>query len=173
MIRLTLILCVVLYAGLVIYSQVATQDVESAPSTPAPAPAIVPTEPSTSAVSTGTDGLVTLTTAEGEVIVIDAVITPSGLDENRTVQVNPDTSGAAVTPSPSALPDAGPLLRVTGNSVNLRASPSTDANVLAALVRDTQAVLLEEAANGWLRIRIVGSGLEGYMSGDFLAAVAD
>ena len=63
------------------------------------------------------------------------------------------------------------IVRVTGSSVNLRAGPSTSTSVLARLTRDTRAEVLDEAADGWFRIRDLASGTEGFMSGDFLAAV--
>lgn len=58
---------------------------------------------------------------------------------------------------------------VTGTRVNLRAGPSTDNAVVDQLVQGTEAEVLGEAADGWLHIRAVASGIEGYMSGDFLS----
>jgi hypothetical protein len=63
------------------------------------------------------------------------------------------------------------IVRVTGSSVNLRAGPSTSTSVLARLTRDARAEVLDEAADGWFRIRDLASGTEGFMSGDFLTAV--
>ena len=84
------------------------------------------------------------------------------------------TGGAEiVTASASAAaaePDL-PLVEVTGTSVNLRAGPSTGEAVLDALVRGEQAELLAALDNGWVQIRTVETGLEGYMADRFLAPV--
>jgi hypothetical protein len=164
MIRLTLILCASLYAGLVIYSQAG-----------APDPVDVP-QPQIEAVLNpemrrAADGTpMTLTMASGVVIAIDAVINPSEVTDDQVVQIGVGAPADEVTPV--VLSESGPLLRVTGNSVNLRAGPSTRDAVLIALSRDTEAILLEDAANGWKFIRVVSSSVEGYMAGDFLTAVA-
>jgi uncharacterized protein YgiM (DUF1202 family) len=63
----------------------------------------------------------------------------------------------------------GALLRVTGERVNFRAGPSTADDILAALDLGTQVELIERVGDGWAHLRVPGTGLEGYMSEDFLA----
>jgi len=164
MIRLTLILCAALYAGLVIYSQNGAPDPVDVPQPQVEADL----NPEMGRAADGTP--MTLTMASGVVIAIDAVINPSEVTDDQVVQIGVGAPADEVTPV--VLSESGPLLRVTGNSVNLRAGPSTRDAVLTALSRDTEAILLEDAANGWKFIRVVSSSVEGYMAGDFLTAVA-
>ena len=85
---------------------------------------------------------------------------------------------AVDAPAGAAIPNAAPvsivegakLLVVTGTSVNMRAGPSTDVDVVGRLTRGAKAVLLAEGADGWFQIRDIASGRVGYMSGDFLTA---
>ncbi len=68
-------------------------------------------------------------------------------------------------------PNGRTILVVTGNRVNLRAGPSTGNAVVTSLSRGQQTELIAEAGGGWLHIRHIASGRQGYMSGDFLKAV--
>ncbi len=56
---------------------------------------------------------------------------------------------------------------VTGDSLRLRASASTDSAVLATAVKGTDVVVLENQANGWYKVCLAGS--EGYMSASYLS----
>ncbi|MDF0600791.1 SH3 domain-containing protein [Psychromarinibacter sp. C21-152] len=73
-----------------------------------------------------------------------------------------------------ALADAPPVtaetLYVTGSRVNLRAAPDTDAGVVLRLDKGDAAELLARIGNGWLRIRDIATGEEGFMSADYLSA---
>jgi uncharacterized protein YraI len=60
---------------------------------------------------------------------------------------------------------------VTGRQVNLRAGPSTEAAVLASLVQGAEAELIGADGTGWVLIRAVETGIEGYMSDQFVAVV--
>ena len=61
------------------------------------------------------------------------------------------------------------LLYVTGTRVNLRAGPSTDNPIVAALTQGTATELVAEAPDGWFEIRDPTTGATGFMSGDFLS----
>lgn len=63
------------------------------------------------------------------------------------------------------------VVEVTGNVVNLRAGPSTANEVVARLTRGIRAELISETDNGWMQIRDLNSGVEGYMSAKFLRPV--
>ena len=72
---------------------------------------------------------------------------------------NTDNIEVATTP-------AQPLdiRQVAGTRVNMRQGPGTDFGVIDTLPGGTQAEVLEVAANGWARIRIIDSGAEGWMA---------
>lgn len=57
---------------------------------------------------------------------------------------------------------------VTGSRVNMRAGPTTGADVVAALPRGTEVIDLGEAAPGWSQIRVADSGQRGFMATRFL-----
>ena len=67
----------------------------------------------------------------------------------------------------SQVPQPARTVVVNGTSVNLRAQPSTDAQVLSRLNRGQTATLLGAEA-GWLRIRAESSGLEGWVDSRYV-----
>lgn len=62
---------------------------------------------------------------------------------------------------------ATPLYEVTGSRVNMRAGPSTQHGVVAALGRGTQTLYLGEH-DGWAQIKVIKSGQRGFMAAKFL-----
>lgn len=86
---------------------------------------------------------------------------PSG-SADTTAGATDSVAGTGATP---ALPA---LVYVTGTRVNLRAGPSTDTDIIAALDLGTEARVLSADTDGWYQIEIAG-GLQGYMSTDFLS----
>lgn len=56
---------------------------------------------------------------------------------------------------------------VTGDSLRLRASASTDSAVLATAVQGTDVVVLENQTDGWYKVSLAGA--EGYMSAAYLS----
>lgn len=90
---------------------------------------------------------------------------PASADVARTE--NLDLTGLSTAMSPEAGTD---IVYVTGNSVNLRSGPSTARAVLGQLTLGTAAEVLDETANGWMKIRDLASGQEGYMAGWYLSA---
>jgi len=167
-----------LYAGLVIYSTVG----ESPP--PAPILDVVAeaAPAATGALAETADGLF-LTTADGRVLEISAIVTTAVAVEDTaevaafsTSQGAPraeqgteaDAIGAQAETSPGA--PALPVVTVTGSTVNLRGGPSTDTEVLASLPRGTEAYLLASVGDGWAQIRVAATGVEGFMADRFLAA---
>ncbi len=63
------------------------------------------------------------------------------------------------------------VVEVTGNVVNLRSGPSTANEVVARLTRGVRAELISDTGDGWMQIRDLNSGAEGYMSAKFLTPV--
>lgn len=181
MIRLTLILAIVIFAILVL-----VPGEDAAPPRQSESAADRPSRTLTedSALREGPDGRLVLVTADGTELPIARVIEPSDLTQAdaRTTQPianaesneAPSAGEAAGTApdvraqDPEASGGAVRRFRVTGDRVNFRAGPSTDDDILAALTLGTQLELVETAEDGWLRLRVPASGLEGYMSGDFL-----
>lgn len=94
-------------------------------------------------------------------ILQEAVIDPAA--------VQPMTASAPPEPARvSALP-AGSIRRVTASGANVRGGPSTGHDVVGRLARGEEVEVIEAGANGWLRIRIQGDGLEGWVSARLLA----
>lgn len=56
---------------------------------------------------------------------------------------------------------------VTGDSLRLRASASTDSAVLTTAVKGTDVAVLEDQLNGWYKVNLAGT--EGYMSAEYLS----
>lgn len=65
----------------------------------------------------------------------------------------------------------GDVHRVTGERVNLRAGPSDDANVRGQLLQDEQLLELQRAG-GWLGVRVLRTGEEGWVFGDLVGPVS-
>ncbi|MEM9798509.1 MAG: SH3 domain-containing protein [Pseudomonadota bacterium] len=65
----------------------------------------------------------------------------------------------------------GPLMRVTGSRVNMRAGPSVGNPVVDSLTEGTITEALGQPQDGWVEIRDVSTGLVGYMSANFLEPV--
>ena len=76
----------------------------------------------------------------------------------------------AAVPDTRAVPDG--MLYVTGTRVNMRAGPSTNDSVVGSLQRGARAELLADTRDGWLQIRDISTGAEGYMSARFLSPLS-
>lgn len=61
----------------------------------------------------------------------------------------------------------GDLRSVSGNRVNVRGGPGTDFGVVSRLVRGDMVEVLDDDGNGWVRMRPLDGGPEGWMA-DFL-----
>lgn len=61
----------------------------------------------------------------------------------------------------------GDIRTVSGNRVNVRGGPGTEYDVVGRLVRGDSVEILEDAGNGWVRMRPMLGGEEGWMA-DFL-----
>ena len=99
---------------------------------------------------------------------------PSRIGEPRRISlVAPEAVAEPAAPLDAVAADAQTeltegLLKVTGSRVNLRAGPSTGNDVVDSLVRGTLVEQVGVEINGWLKLRDVTSGVEGYMAARFL-----
>lgn len=78
---------------------------------------------------------------------------------------------AAVDPAPAEV-DGGTIWYVNASSVNVRAAPSTEAEVLGKLGSGEAALLVAAVDGEWARIVIQGDGLEGFVALRYLSPEA-
>jgi hypothetical protein len=112
-----------------------------------------------------------LITADGRHLSISAVISPTETAGDALIALASTRPAETVTMSASVGMAEPPLVEVTGRQVNLRASPSTQGAVLAALGQGDRAELIGADGNGWVLIRALATGIEGYMSDQFVSVV--
>lgn len=62
------------------------------------------------------------------------------------------------------------IRRVSGSLVNMREGPGRDYAQVDQLSGGTRVEVLESAGNGWLRLRTLDSGREGWMAGSLVTA---
>lgn len=72
-------------------------------------------------------------------------------------------------PATEPAPTEGTIWYVTADSVNVRAGPSTDAEVLGRLGSGEAALLVSAVGSDWARIVIQGDGVEGYVAMRYLS----
>lgn len=175
--RLTATLCAAIYGGMIIYGTDMPQSAETASVADATPPKAV-----------ADDKIVVSAPADAEPFVPDvtkrvdtpeivaaayatqANVTPVRFDTAAAVEVKQTRSESRITP-PKDEAQGIRVVAVTGSRVNLRAAPSIGADVLDQLNEGEQAELLE-VADGWMRIRTLASGEEGFMSADFLNEIS-
>lgn len=135
--------------------------------TPAPAPAIA--EPAAPApvvmperqvVQVLQDPVFTLEAFGNELV--------PGEDQARAVAPAPV---APVEPEAPAV-DQGRVWYVNADSVNVRAAPSTDADILGKLNAGEALLMVAAVDDEWARIVIQGDGVEGYVATRFLSPAA-
>ncbi|QBY02316.1 SH3 domain-containing protein [Rhodophyticola sp. CCM32] len=195
MIRLTLLLCAIIYSGMIIFSDPATRDVETPdgvstraefdPSVALPTPHAPPVPQI--ANSTGTAQVIraalvdpapqppvpdapvmTLTGPDGEIIAISAVIRPSQAENEIISLTRP--AAPATTPAAEIAEAPRPVVYVTGRRVNMRAGPSTGTAVILSLGFGAEAEQIGDVTDGWVQIRDLASDQTGYMAERFLSA---
>jgi hypothetical protein len=164
MLRLSLLLGAAIYAGLVILPE----------RLPARDGVADPADPPNSAPKRGSAAQAPrdiLITADGRHLPISAVISPTETVGGALIALASTRPAETVTVSASVGLAEPPLVEVTGRQVNLRDSPSTQGAVLTALGQGERAELIGADGNGWVLIRAVATGIEGYMSDRFVAVV--
>lgn len=63
------------------------------------------------------------------------------------------------------------LREVAGSRVNMRTGPGTSYNVVTTLDGGTRVEVIDTDPSGWVKLRVVSSGLEGWMAGRLLTSV--
>lgn len=127
-----------------------------------------------------TDNGYAIETADGERLDIAAIINPANLrgDDTQTsiasvslVQtpaVDVATNNAPAAPAAAPVSAPAEIWRVAASAVNFREGPSTNTRVLTSLRSGDEVEFLAEAPDNWARLRVVSTGLEGYMAAQFL-----
>ncbi|WP_128515293.1 SH3 domain-containing protein [Tabrizicola thermarum] len=195
MLRLTLILCAVLFAALMIAGEdrgqlrpgladaaarKALAESDSVPPAPQPeAVTVIAAEPMANPVTrpTAQAAAPVVTRAEPEPYVEPARKLVTEVQEPIFSLSSLGTEPVPAAPGPETTPEVaeggtGTIWYVTADSVNVRAEPSTEGEVLGTL-GSGEAALLVQAVNGeWARIVIQGDGVEGYVAMRYLSPVA-
>ena len=114
---------------------------------------------------------------------IPAVVTPgAAVSPEKAVLLDTPIvmSDADATPAQSAAQSAAVVEEavaavvdyrtVTGSRVNLRGGPSTSFDVVAQLLRGEEVEILDDAGDGWVKLRALDGNDIGWMSDSFLTA---
>ncbi|QBF30049.1 SH3 domain-containing protein [Thalassococcus sp. S3] len=64
------------------------------------------------------------------------------------------------------------IREITGSRVNMRNGPGTSYGIITSLTRGTGVEVIDDAGNGWVKLRPVDGGQVGWMAGRFLTAPA-
>ena len=165
-IRLTTLLCVGLYGGMMIFGT------EQSDAT-AVAVTVLP-EPVSARSSFSPSDLPVLIKANfaSDVVKVEPVSAAPALaatappKDEKLMRVGTYDAPAGVLASSGI-----EVVEVSGSLVNLRAGPSTSDDVVGKLSRGSRAELVADAGDGWMKIRDLASGTVGFMSEDFLTVV--
>ncbi|MFN3282113.1 MAG: SH3 domain-containing protein [Tabrizicola sp.] len=91
---------------------------------------------------------------------------------NEAVPETADPQPAAEAAPEVADGGMGTIWYVVANSVNVRAEPSTDADILGRLGSGEAALLVQQVDADWARIVIQGDGVEGFVAMRYLSPEA-
>lgn len=159
MIRLTALLCGAIFLGLLIGGQddgqVRQGLMKPAPeaailaATPAPTPAESPLPEVTEAV---------FVPAQPVMVAATPAVVPALESE--------PTPPAVQIAEPNSEPAPALIAYVDARSINVRAGPSTDQEVIGRLTRGEAVLIVQAEADpeGWSLVRIEGDGIEGYVA---------
>lgn len=158
MLRLILLLCAALFAVMLVggrdYGQLrpglAALQNDPVPAQASTEPAVAPVQP----------------------LVTQASFTPEPEAQPEMPLILPLVSPAATQTEAPAPTSGGEIRYITARSVNVREGPSTEFPVVGKLTRGEAALVIWTEDNGWARILIEGDGVEGFISGEFLATAA-
>ncbi|MEO0820817.1 MAG: SH3 domain-containing protein [Pseudomonadota bacterium] len=109
----------------------------------------------------------------GALCAIAATFVMSGAAREQASET-PVTTSFADPPRLSPAPDSEPILRsmpiyVSGSKMRLRAGPGTSYRRLHAFDRGARLAFGGERRGKWMRVTDAGSGLDGWMHGNFLS----
>ncbi len=86
------------------------------------------------------------------------LVQPASLADAPQPEIQPATFAELSEPDPL------PLLYVNSAAINVRQGPSTDHAVIGRLTRNEAVLVVEPELAGWVRIRIEGDGVEGFVA---------
>ncbi len=89
---------------------------------------------------------------------VSGPLRPVILGERQPVPV------ATSTPAPGIGLALHDIRRVTSTSANVRGGPSTGHAVVGRVTLGEEVEVVEQGGNGWLRIRLQGDGVDGWIS---------
>jgi uncharacterized protein YgiM (DUF1202 family) len=142
--------------------------------TPKPAP-VVPKEPEITIAEPIQPDTIVEPVREVVQAVEEPIFTLSAFGNEPVPGLDGIEAVAEATPEPIAELSAagdGTIWYVTADSVNVRATPSTDAEILGKLALGEATLLVQQVDAEWARIVIQGDGVEGFVATRFLAPVA-
>ncbi|WP_299816207.1 SH3 domain-containing protein [uncultured Jannaschia sp.] len=181
MLKLTLTLCLAVYAGFVVWGQPIERTDGQIPVRPVMAAQASSGYDRPVILSDAQDGAASVTrTAVASTIVPDAAAIaaaapapdaqmPRRIGEPVMVRLSETDDAAPASDSDRTATEAeAALFRVTGSRVNMRSGPSTAYGVIDSLAEGTLAERVGEADEGWMEIRVPDTGRTGYMSARFL-----
>ncbi len=102
---------------------------------------------------------------------VEPPVTLTGLAERSAPGVPAFAAALPVAEPANDAPDeppALPLRWVSADAINVRGGPSTSDPVIGRLTRNEAVSVVGEAAEGWLRIRVEGDGVEGFVASRLL-----
>ncbi|MEP3345869.1 MAG: SH3 domain-containing protein [Litoreibacter sp.] len=136
--------------------------------TPVPdAPTVETQEPVVQAAAPAEDLVPTPAVTEPELI---SEIAAPALVSVSTDTTTPAASETVVTEQIVTAPaPAASIRRVTGRRVNLRAGPTTTSEIVGRAVRNDSAEVVELLPSGWAKVYILETGIEAYISAQFLS----
>jgi len=82
----------------------------------------------------------------------------------------PEPVVAEVVPAPEPEPERI-IWFVTGSRVNVREGPSTDYSIMGKVIYGDAAEIVSDPDADWVKIRIEGDGVEGYIMKRFMTEV--
>lgn len=83
-----------------------------------------------------------------------------------TIAAEPTDVVAVALPEPERL-----IWFVTGSRVNVRFGPSTQTEVMGKVLYGDAALIISDPESDWVKIRIEGAGVEGFIMKRFMTAV--
>ena len=178
MLKMTLLLVAGLYGTLVVWGE-PTGRVAAAPGRAAIEEAVAASMPDYArpvildGAGSGTPDVTRAATTrtvvpEASELAADSASSVRAIGEPRMVSLlQPEAPASTAVAGPSAGTGAT-VLRVNGSRVNMRSGPSTADAVVASLPEGTLAEPIGEAVGGWREVRVVETGLTGYMAARFL-----
>lgn len=92
----------------------------------------------------------------------EAIITPVVQVRMPGPALRPSPEHRVAAPAPTVT--GGQLWEVSTNRLNVRAGPSTSNGVVDKIARGEQVLVISDASAEWVKIRIEGDGIEGWVA---------